>query len=103
MKNIVEGFVEKDSNIVYENEQYDYVNTTEEDGIRTHIYKKHVNEEVPNSNTTTPTDNTTTENKVISDHIVPTGDNMFNTLKYFAVSLVGLAFVMLKKKGLRDE
>lgn len=104
LKNIVEGFVEKDSNIVYENEQYDYVNTTEEDGIRTHIYKKHVNEEVPNNSTVTPTDsNTTTETKVISDHIVPTGDNMFNTLKYFAVSLVGLAFVMLKKKGLRDE
>ena len=103
LKNIVEGFVEKDSNIVYENEQYDYVNTTEEDGIRTHIYKKHVNEEVPNNNTTTPTDNITTENKVVSDHIVPTGDNMMTTLKYFAVSLVGLAFVMLKKKGLRDE
>ena len=103
LKNIVEGFVEKDSNIVYENEQYDYVNTTEEDGIRTHIYKKHVNEEVPNSNTTTPTDNTTTENKVIIEHTAPTGDNMLTTLKYFAVSLAGLAFVMLKKKGLRDE
>lgn len=104
LKNIVEGFVEKDSNIVYENEQYDYVNTTEEDGIRTHIYKKHVAEEVPNNSTTTPTDsNTTTENKVVSDHIVPTGDNMFNTLKYFAVSLVGLAFVMLKKKGFKNE
>ena len=103
LKNIVEGFVEKDTNIIYENEQYDYVNTTEEDGIRTHIYKKHLNEEVPNNNTATPTDNTTTENKVVSDHIVPTGDNMMTTLKYFAVSLVGLAFVMLKKKGLRDE
>ena len=104
LKNIVEGFVEKDSNIVYENEQYDYVNTTEEDGVRTHIYKKHVTEEVPNDNTTTPTDsNTTTENKVVSDHIVPTGDNMLTTLKYFAVSLVGLAFVMLKKKGLENE
>ena len=103
LKNIVEGFVEKDSNIVYENEQYDYVNTTEEDGIRTHIYKKHVNEEVPNSNTTTPTDNTTTENKVIIEHTAPTGDNMLTTLKYFAVSLAGLAFVILKKRGLRDE
>ena len=103
LKNIVEGFVEKDSNIVYENEQYDYINTTEEDGVRTHIYKKHVNEEAPSNNTTTPTDNTTTENKVVSDHIVPTGDNMLTTLKYFAVSLVGLAFVMLKKKGLKDE
>lgn len=104
LKNIVEGFVEKDSNIVYKNEQYDYVNTTEEDGIRTHVYKKHVTEEVPNNNTTTPTDsNTTTENKVVSDHIVPTGDNMLTTLKYFAISLVGLAFVMLKKKGLENE
>lgn len=103
LKNIVEGFVEKDSNIVYENEQCDYVNTTEEDGIRTHIYKKHVNEEVPNSNTTTPTDNTTTENKVIIEHTAPTGDNMLTTLKYFAASLAGLAFVILKKRGLRDE
>lgn len=104
LKNIVEGFVEKDTNIIYENEQYDYVNTTEEDGIRTHVYKKHVTEEVPNDNTTTPTDsNTTTENKVVSDHIVPTGDNVLTTLKYFAVSLVGLAFVMLKKKGLENE
>ena len=103
LKNIVEGFVEKDSNIVYENEQYDYVNTTEEDGIRTHIYKKHVNEEVPNSNTTTPTDNTTTENKVIIEYTAPTGDNMLTTLKYFAASLAGLAFVILKKRGLRDE
>ena len=82
---------------------YDFVETQETTDIRTHVYKKHVNEEVPNNNTTTPTDNATTENKVISDHIVPTGDNMFNTLKYFAVSLVGLAFVMLKKKGLKDE
>ena len=89
---------------MYENEQYDYANTTEEDGIRTHVYKKHVTEEVPNDNTTTPTNsNTTTENKVVSDHIVPTGDNMLTTLKYFAVSLVGLAFVMLKKKGLENE
>lgn len=102
LKNVIEGFVEKDTNIIYENEQYDYVNTTEEDGIRTHIYKKHVNEEVPGNNTTTPTDNTATENKVVSDHIVPTGDNMMTTLKYFAVSLVGLAFVILKK-GSRDE
>lgn len=63
-----------------------------------------MNEEVPNNSTVTPTDsNTTTETKVISDHIVPTGDNMMTTLKYFAVSLVGLVFVMLKKKGLRDE
>lgn len=98
LKNIVEGFVEKDSNIVYENERYDYVNTTEEDGIRTHIYKKHIDEEVPNSNTTTPTDNTTTENKVISDHIVPTGDNMNNTLKLFALSMLGLGFTLLYKK-----
>ena len=67
------------------------------------VHKKHVNEEVPGNNTTTPTDNTTTENKVVSDHIVPTGDNMMTTLKYFAVSLVGLAFVMLKKKGFESE
>ena len=98
LKNIVEGFVEKDSNIVYKNEQYDYVNTTEEDGVRTHIYKKHVNEEVPNNNTTTPTDNTTAESKVISDHIVPTGDNMNNTLKLFALSMLGLGFTLLYKK-----
>lgn len=104
LKNIVEGFVEKDSNIIYENEQYDYVNTTEENGIRTHVYKKHVNEEVPSNNTTTPTDNnTTTENEVIVEHTAPTGDNMNNTLKLFALSVLGLGFVLLKRKGLRDE
>ena len=104
LKNIVEGFVEKDSNIVYESEQYDYVNTTEENGIRTHIYKKHVNEETPNNNSTTPTDNnTTTENKVIVEHTAPTGDNMSNTLKLFALSVLGLGFVLTKRKGLRDE
>ena len=98
LKNIVEGFVEKDTNIIYENEQYNYVNTTEKDGIRTHIYKKHVNEEVPGNNTTTPTNNTTTENKVVSDHIVPTGDNVNNTLKLFALSMLGLGFTLLYKK-----
>lgn len=104
LKNIVEGFVEQDSNIIYENEQYDYVNTTEENGIRTHIYKKHVNEEVPNNNTTTPTDNnTTTENKVIVEHTAPTGDSMGNTLKLFALSVLGLGFVLLKRKDLSNE
>lgn len=102
LKSIVESFVEKDSNIVYENEQYDYVNTTEENGIRTHVYKKHVAEEVPNNNTTTPTDNATTENKVI-EHTAPTGDNMSNTLKLFALSILGLGFALTKRKGLRDE
>lgn len=99
LKNIVEGFVEKDSNIIYENEQYDYVNTTEENGIRTHIYKKHINEEVPSDNTTTPTNNTTTENHVIVEHTAPTGDSMMNTLKYFMVSVFGLALVLIKKRG----
>lgn len=104
LKNIVEGFVEKDSNIIYENEQYDYVSTTEENGIRTHVYKKHVNEEVPNNNTTTPTDNNTaTENKVIVEHTAPTSDNMNNTLKLFALSMLGLGFVLFKRKGLKDE
>ena len=103
LKNIVEGFVEKDSNIVYENEQYDYVNTTEENGIRTHIYKKHVTEEVPSNSTTTPTDNTTTENKAIVEHTAPTGDNMNNVLKLFALSVLGLGFALTKRKDLRDE
>lgn len=103
LKNIVEGFVEKDSNIIYENEQYDYVNTTEENGIRTHIYKKHVNEEVPSNNTTTPTDNTTTENKVIVEHTAPTGDSMNNTLKLFALSMLGLGFVLVKRKDLTNK
>lgn len=104
LKNIVEGFVEKDSNIVYENEQYDYVNTTEENGIRTHVYKKHVNEEVPSDNTITPTDNNTpTENKVIVEHTAPTGDSMNNTLKLFALSVLGLGFVLLKRKDLSNE
>lgn len=103
LKNIVEGFVEKDSNIIYENEQYDYVNTTEENSIRTHVYKKHVTEEVPSNNTTTPTDNnTTTENKVI-EHTAPTGDSMNNTLKLFALSMLGLGFVLLKRKDLSNE
>ena len=103
LKNIVEGFVEKDSNIVYENEQYDYVNTTEENGIRTHVYKKRVSEEVPSNNTTTPTDNNSiTENKVI-ESTAPTGDGMNNTLKLFVLSVLGLGFVLTKRKGLRDE
>lgn len=103
LKNIVEGFVEKDTNIVYENEQYNYVNTTEENGIRTHVYKKHVNEEVPSNNTTTPTDNnSTTENKAI-ESTAPTGDNMNNTLKLFALSVLGLGFVLLKRKDLSNE
>ena len=104
LKNIVEGFVEKDSNIIYENEQYDYVNTTEENGIRTHVYKKHVAEEVPSNNLTTPTENnTTTENKVIVEHTAPTGDGMMNTLKLFALSVLGLGIVLTKRKGLKDE
>lgn len=104
LKSIVEGFVEKDSNIVYETEQYDYVNTTEENGIRTHVYKKHVAEEVPSDNITTPADNnTTTENKVIVEHTAPTGDNMNNTLKLFALSVLGLGFVLTKRKDLSNE
>lgn len=104
LKSIVEGFVEKDSNIIYENEQYDYVNTTEENGIRTHVYKKHINEEVPNNNTTTPADNNTaTENKVIVEHTAPTGDNMITTLKLFALSMLVLGFVLLKRKDLSNE
>ena len=104
LKNIVEGFVEKDSNIIYENEQYDYVNTTEENGIRTHVYKKHVAEEVPSDNITTPADNnTTTENKVIVEHTAPTGDNMNNTLKLFALSVLGLGFALTKRKDLSNE
>lgn len=103
LKNIIEGFVEKDNNIVYQNEQYDYVNTTEENGIRTHIYKKHVADEVPNNNTTTPTDNAVTTNKVIVEHTAPTGDNMNNVLKLFTLSMLGLVFVLLKRKGLTNE
>lgn len=103
LKNIVEGFVEKDSNIIYENEQYDYINTTEENGIRTHVYKKHVTEEVPNNNSTTPTDNnTTTENKVIVEHTAPTGDSMNNILKLFALSLIGLGVVLVCKKKVEE-
>ena len=102
LKNIVEGFVEKDDNIIYEHEQYDYVETTETDGIRTHVYKKHVAEEVPGNNTTTPTDNTTTENKVIVEHTAPTGDNMNNVLKLFALSLIGLGVVLACKKKVEE-
>ena len=78
---------------------YDFVETQETSDIRTHIYKKHVNEEVPSDNTTTPTNNTTTENHVIVEHTAPTGDSMMNTLKYFMVSVFGLALVLIKKRG----
>lgn len=87
----------------FDNEQYDYVNTTEENGIRTHIYKKHTTEEVSSNNTTTPTDNTTTENKVIVEHTAPTGDSMNNTLKLFALSVLGLGFALSKRKDLSNE
>ena len=90
--------MEKDSNIVHENEQYDYVNTTEEDGIRTHVYKKYVTEEVPNSNPNNPVENAITENNVIVEHTAPTGDNMNNVLKLFALSLIGLGVVLVYKK-----
>lgn len=73
-------------------------------GIRTHVYKKHVNEEVPSDITTTPTDNnTTTENKVIVEHTAPTGASMNNILKLFALSVLGLGVALTKRKGLRDE
>ena len=102
LRNIVEGFVEKDTNIVYENEQYDYVNTTEENGIRTHVYKKHVTEEVPNNNSTTPTDNnTTTENKVIVEHTAPTGDAMNMTLRLFVLSMLGLCGTYIFKEKIK--
>ena len=78
---------------------YDFVETQETSDIRTHIYKKHVNEEVPSDNTTTPTDSSTpTENKVIVEHTAPTGDNMSSTLKLFALSVLGLGFVLLYRK-----
>lgn len=98
LKNIVEGFVEKDDSIIYEHEQYDYVETTEADGIRTHIYKKHVTEEVPNNNPNNPVENAVTENKIIVEHTAPTGDNMNNVLKLFALSLIGLGVVLVYKK-----
>lgn len=43
-------------------------------------------------------DNTTTENKVIVEHTAPTGDSMNNTLKLFALSVLGLGFVLLYRK-----
>lgn len=78
---------------------YDFVETQETTDTRTHVYKKHVNDEVPNNNATTPTDNnTTTENKVIVEHTAPTGDNMSSILKLFALSVLGLGFVLLYRK-----
>lgn len=105
LKSIVEGFVEKDTNITYEDEQYDYVNTTEENGIRTHVYKKHTLEqsETPNNNTTPVENSTITGNKIIVEHTVPTGDNMMNTLKLFALSMLGLGFALFKRKDLKNE
>ena len=81
---------------------YDYVETQETVDIRTHVYKKHVTEEVPSNNTTTPTDNTPTENKVIVEHTAPTGDNMNNVLKLFALSLIGLGVVLVCKKKIEE-
>lgn len=82
---------------------YDFVETQETADIRTHVYKKHVNDEVPNNNATTPTDNnTTTENKVIVEHTAPTGDNMSSTLKLFALSVLGLGFALLHKKRVTE-
>ena len=82
---------------------YDFVETQETSDIRTHIYKKHVNEEVPSDNTTTPTDSSTTiENKVIVEHTAPTGDNMNNVLKLFALSLIGLGIVLVCKKKVEE-
>ena len=82
---------------------YDYVETQETVDIRTHVYKKHVTEEVSSNNSTTPTDNnTTTENKVIVEHTAPTGDNMNNVLKLFALSLIGLGVVLVCKKKIEE-
>lgn len=78
---------------------YDFIETQETTDIRTHIYKKHVYEEVPNDNTTTPTDNTTTE---IVESTVPTGDSMNNTLKLFTLSLIGLGFVLVCRKKIEE-
>ena len=51
-----------------------------------------MNDEVPNNNATTPTDNnTTTENKVIVEHTAPTGDNMSSILKLLHCLYLDLA------------
>ena len=82
-----------------------FVNTTEENGIRTHIYKKHTLEqsETPNNNTTPVENSTITGNKIIVEHTVPTGDNMMNILKLFALSMLGLGFALFKRKDLKNE
>ena len=81
---------------------YDFVETKETSDIRTHVYKKHVTEEVPNNNPSNPVENAITENKVIVEHTAPTGDNMNNMLKLFALSLIGLGIVLVCKKKVEE-
>ena len=81
---------------------YDFVETKETSDIRTHVYKKHVTEEVPNNNPSNPVENAITENKVIVEHTAPTGDNMNNMLKLFALSLIGLGVVLVCKKKVEE-
>lgn len=98
------GFTDKKDEITFNNVKYVFKEKLpDENGIRTHVYKKHINEEVPNDNTTKPTENnTSTENNVI-ESTAPTGDGMMNTLKLFALSVLGLGVALTKRKGLRDE
>ena len=81
---------------------YDFVETKETSDIRTHVYKKHVTEEVPNNNPSNPVENAITENKVIVEHTAPTGDSMNNVLKLFALSLIGLGIVLVCKKKITE-
>lgn len=98
------GFTEKKDEIIFNGTKYVFKEKLpDQDGIRTYVYKKHINEEVPNDNTTKPTENnTSTENNVI-ESTAPTGDGMMNTLKLFALSVLGLGVALTKRKGLRDE
>lgn len=40
---------------------------------------------------------------MIVEHTAPTGDGMMNTLKLFALSVLGLGFALTKRKDLSNE
>lgn len=91
LRELAEGFVEKQ-----DIDGYNFVETKEADGIRTHVYTKKPIEE-----TTTPTNNEPQSETVISEHTAPTGDNMNDTLKLFTLSMLGMCLAFVCKEKIR--
>ena len=91
LREATEGFVEKQ-----DIDGYNFVETQEADGIRTHIYVKKSIEE-----TTTPADNKPQSEIVISEHTAPTGDDMNDTLKLFTLSMLGMCLAFICKEKIR--